>query len=117
MFRLLLQLLLADLSVLLVQMVQPELLEQQARELLEQRVPQALLALLQELRARLVQRALAQLAQLELRVRLVLKELQSMLLVQLLTLDLYLQQVQLTTRTLLLQTAICIFGMVQVGQA
>jgi hypothetical protein len=40
-----------------------------------------------------------------------------MLLAQLLTLDLYLQQVRLMMRTLLLQTAIYIFGMVQVGQA
>jgi hypothetical protein len=117
MFRLLLQLLLADLSVLLVQMVQPELLEQQASAPLALLVRLDLLALLQEQRARLVQQALAQLAQLELRVRPVLKERQSMLLAQLLTLDLYLQQVQLMMRTLLLQTAIYIFGMALLGQA
>jgi hypothetical protein len=62
-------------------------------------------------------RALAQQALLALLVRLVLKELQSMLLAQLLTLDLYLQQAQLMMRTLLPQMAICIFGMALLGQA
>ena len=40
-----------------------------------------------------------------------------MLLEQLLTLGLYLQQVQLMMRTLLPQMAICIFGMALLGQA
>jgi hypothetical protein len=117
MFRLLLQLLLADLSALLVQLEQLVQQALQASAQLELRVQLDLLALLQEQRVLLAQQALARLVLLAQQARLVLKELQSMLLVQLLTLDHFHQQAQLMMRTLLLQTAIYIFGMALLGQA
>jgi hypothetical protein len=117
MFRLPLQLLLADLSVLPVQPVRQAQPVQQASAPLAQLVRLDLLALLPVQQEQRAQQALAQLAQLELPERLVLKERQSMLLEQLLTLDLYLQQAQLMMRTLLPQMAIYIFGMALLGQA
>jgi hypothetical protein len=116
MFRLLLQLLLADLSALLVQLEQLVQQALQASAQLELRVQLDLLALLQEQRVLLAQQALARLVLLAQQARLVLKELQSMLLVQLLTLDHFHQQAQLMMRTLLLQTAIYIFGMDLLGR-
>jgi hypothetical protein len=117
MFRLPLQLLLADLSVLPVQPVRQAQPVQQASAPLAQLVRLDLLALLPVQQEQQAQQVLAQQALLALRVRLVLKELQSMLLAQLLTLDLYLQQAQLMMRTLLPQTVIYIFGMALLGQA
>jgi hypothetical protein len=62
MFRLPLQLLLADLSVLLVQMARQALPEQQASAPLEQRAQLDLLVLLLVQQEQQAQRALAQLA-------------------------------------------------------